>query len=53
MKIVTDGKKPPLLTVVGYVCPKCRKPLDKKVPTCFGFDLVCPKGHYRAGVYKG
>lgn len=54
MRVIADSKKlKPLCRAGEWVCPKCGKILEKKAKTCFGFDLICPKGHYRAGVFQG
>lgn len=50
MRVIPDGKRKPIAAPGGWLCPKCRAILGKRAVTCFGFDLVCRKGHFRAGV---
>ena len=50
--IVEQGRKKPVPVLGGYRCPKCLKMLNVAQKTVFGFDLICPTGDFRAGVYK-
>ena len=51
--IVEDSKLKPVPVLGGFRCPKCKKMLKVERRTIFGFDLICPKGDFIAGVCEG
>jgi hypothetical protein len=51
MKIVfLPGSKKPVAVIGGFRCPNCHRFLKRVQQTPFGYDVVCPKGDYVAGV---